>query len=780
MPLETLTAVTECSADDGSMQKSTPAAPDFFLREALNRARRVLSGCRWGGDETALRSELRAVATELGKRSGKFRSEIVFAELNSLRQEVGRAGGYDYIPAAEDLALAQACLDKGWSGLLGATLLVPAWSLPEAPELDAVPTWFWRDYSSWVFFTPSRGGGQPAEFTVHWLRRLETLARWVQRSSGAAAVQEALDVYLGEPVDADLFADATSRCRQAELRGQMLAHSLVPRRMAVESLPIPRSGRRLKVAFVARNFGPGPDLYTSLPCFQFLDSTSFEVVLLALEDAVSPETQTAVGCVKQYLVLPADQDERLALLRHSGLDVIVYVGDLAGPVDGLTRLAMHRVAPLQVVNNRAGLTSGLPSIDLYVSGAQPATHTAAAGFTERLGLLRGPAHTYAFARDGAANLVIPTREQLGVAVDAVVLATVATHAGVSGALLAVWADVLAICPSAQLLVGFIGAGTRNGLDRFCSRIDAALTLRGVNASRVTIFPSEGGAAPDVRSLVSAADLYLDPAGIATSHWLAEALCAHRPVVALRRSGNPDLAAIADLLQQADMADLIADDHAAYGRLAIDLVGDAGRRTAYATRAQAALAKGPGFLDALAASDAFGALLETAYDELASLGGAEFRSQRDPLCCFGVDDVKETVAAGLEAYETGDIDTALYNSNVALRTAPADYRVRYLRGLVLHRQRELSRAIDYLVAAVQDSRVEPGVWFSLASVLRDHRQIAQAIEVLEVCIRLDPSQVEPLLMLLDLADGAGATEIATEVRQCLQKVAPDDPRVMSIC
>jgi tetratricopeptide (TPR) repeat protein len=106
-------------------------------------------------------------------------------------------------------------------------------------------------------------------------------------------------------------------------------------------------------------------------------------------------------------------------------------------------------------------------------------------------------------------------------------------------------------------------------------------------------------------------------------------------------------------------------------------------------------------------------------------------------------------------------------------------VRHLHGLVLHAQGEHSRAVDYLVAAVQDSRADADMWFALAKALRANRQIPQAIQALETCIRLAPRQIEPLLVLLDLAEGAGATDIARDVLQCLQEVAPDDARVLAM-
>ena len=91
----------------------------------------------------------------------------------------------------------------------------------------------------------------------------------------------------------------------------------------------------------------------------------------------------------------------------------------------------------------------------------------------------------------------------------------------------------------------------------------------------------------------------------------------------------------------------------------------------------------------------------------------------------------------------------------------------------------SRAVDYLLAAVQQSDATPAMWFALAKALRDNRQPGEAIQVLETCIRLDGANVEALFMLHELAEAAGATEIARDVFECLKQAAPEDPRVLAL-
>ena len=217
----------------------------------------------------------------------------------------------------------------------------------------------------------------------------------------------------------------------------------------------------------------------------------------------------------------------------------------------------------------------------------------------------------------------------------------------------------------------------------------------------------------------------------------------------------------------------------YAQLALAIAVDAVKRNKLRERISAAMEATPAFMDTLAASDAFGALLESAFDELASLGRAEFRRQSEAIRCFGVENPGESVDAGLAAHANGDIDGAAMDANLALRSAPGDPRVRYLQGLVLHAQGNTARAVDYLLAAVQGSEATATMWYSLALALRDNRQPGEAIQVLETCLRLNHRDVEALFTLFELAQAAGGTEIARDVLECLKEVAPDDPRLLAL-
>jgi protein O-GlcNAc transferase len=111
------------------------------------------------------------------------------------------------------------------------------------------------------------------------------------------------------------------------------------------------------------------------------------------------------------------------MLRDARLDVIVFGTNVTAVFNEVTRLALYRSAPLQVVNNSSCITSGLQHIDLYISGDLTESPEAHAHFSERLGLLPGPAHAFNYEADRQTPTTQWTREMLGVPDDALLLSS---------------------------------------------------------------------------------------------------------------------------------------------------------------------------------------------------------------------------------------------------------------------------------------------------------------------------------------------------------------------
>jgi predicted O-linked N-acetylglucosamine transferase (SPINDLY family) len=235
---------------------------------------------------------------------------------------------------------------------------------------------------------------------------------------------------------------------------------------------------------------------------------------------------------------------------------------------------------------------------------------------------------------------------------------------------------------------------------------------------------------------------------------------------------------AALLRSLGFDELIVRDEAEYLALAAKLAAAPALRTELAARIRAKMEEQPLFLDSLAASDACGALLTTAYDELCRVGRKTFRATRTPLQALSLQSEAVALAAGEQALADGDLSTATRGARDLLRSSPAHPKARHLLGRVLVASDNISRATTYLLATLPHQTQNASLWYDLARALRAGNQIPQAIEAIEGCLRIDESRVDAWLLLAELALSAGSVEMARDTAQVLQRLAKDDPRVIA--
>mgnify|MGYP000316900456 CR=1 FL=1 len=782
MPLQTLLTPSESAPIVARTNQSGSGEPGAAISAAVSAVREELTAASLlnavassGGVKCALRTLAGAVLSHARAN----RREGWVSDVLAVIKETGLAGAHDLPADLATIKSAKQAFSAGWVGMLAGMLQVGAWEIDETPKLDTVPDWLWADYTRWMFNAQPRfaltHSHRPLASQVKRAREVES---WLARNVGSLTTRAAAEGLLRRENITDAGIAASVGWRElAQARGKILTKLFGTDRATYEPVVQPRHGRRLRLGFVSNNFGPSPDLLRTFPYFEQINPAAFEVFLFPLTASDTAEATycTGAGRVAGTHLLPAGTAARVAFLREAQLDALVFVGDLLSEPSELTEIALHRVAPLQVVNAWSGTTSGLPEIDLAVSAAADLDEQRVASFTERVGVLRGPAVNISAA---LANLDAPhlTRGDLGLPEESPLMVACVDVGGASNAQLLAWAQMLSLTPGAHLAIAFLYEGETSLLARFCSAIDRVFEAQNIGRDRVHIFPAAPTRPREARGLIALADIFVDAnAGPAASWAGVESLRLGIPPLTL----GADVSASASLLKSIGLADLVGADAAAYVQIASDLMTDPERLKAVKAELLARVEAVPAFLDSLAASDAFGALIEATFDELSSLGHSEFRQQTEVVRCFGIDDLTEVIEVGLVAHAQGDLDTAASQAALALRSAPGDVRARQLYGVVLHAQGNLVRAIEYLVAAVQQSEATASTWYALALALRDHGQTGESIRALETCIRLDHRHVEALLAILELAEQVGATEIARDVLEALRLVAPDDARVLAM-
>lgn len=725
---------------------------------------------------SGLQGALRAASATIAACPAK---EFSGENLRAVRELVAavRASGIHDAPVSDDaLRQAQTCGSRGEAGLFAAMLFAPSWQWTGAPSLADVPEALVPDYTAWLVAAPQGfvTRGQAALYAERYLQRLEDILRFARAKPGVSLGRAALAAYLKHGSCIPLYFCTDSLRRHYEVRAQLLQCAVV--RPAVSLTPRPRAGRRLRVGFVNRHFGSQTETYTTLPTFEQLDPERFEVVLFAHQAGGSPLESYARQRAAAFTVLPADPAAQIDALRAAALDIAVIGTNVTAVFNEVTRIALHRIAPLQVVNNSSCTTTGLPEIDLYVSGTLTEGPEAPAHFSERLGLVAGPAHAFNYEADRQEPTGVWTRAALGLPEDAVVFVTAANYFKIIPEMQEVWARLLAAVPGSRLLLHPFNPNWSSSypIQRFSAELDRVMVAHGVAPERLVVSSAKFPSRTDVKALLAVGDIYLDTFPFGGVNSLVDPLELGMPVVVWEGAAFRARMGGA-LLRSLGLDELIACDEAGYLALATHLARDVETRAAFKARIADAMGRAPAFLDPLAASDAFGALLETAYDELVAVGREEFRRRRAPVTVAVPAAAMARVNEGVARFDAGDLAGAADCAREVLGADPIHAAARHLLGAVLLNTGRAPRAVDYLLGAVQHSGENAPLWHDLAVALCESGRPDQALQALETSLRLAPERLEGWLLFGELALGAGNADLLGQALGVAAQLAPGDTR-----
>ncbi len=671
---------------------------------------------------------------------------------------------------------------KGWPGLLAMMLLHPAWHCSSAPTLDTVPEWLGEVYASWLFAVPQNfaAAGQAAAFLAHTERHLESLARWTEMNPGSSVVKTALDRYHSGSHFARLKLACADLRRVSELHGRLLTRLVRKPGSDPVLAAFSREGRRLRVGFVAPSFDDNVQTWAALALFTELDRERFDTVVYVVKTTDSRLEQHARQSAGEFQVLPADLADQVPMLATAGLDALVFLDEITGSTADVARLATHRLAPLQIATSaHHDVTTGLNTIDLFVTDAR--ARDVSHQFTERLGLVNGPSRAFERLDPSQGPDTVATRSELGLPESGTLFVTAADWNQISPETQDRWAQVLKQVPGSYLLIQRTVRDETSADDpaAFAANFDRVLHTHGVTDDRLIISATALPSHDELQRLLAAGDVYLDTVPSADDYVALLALRAGLPVVTLA-GDTLRTRRVASLLDSLSATDLVAHDTAGYVALAARLAGDADHRAALREQLRARATALPRALDALATADAFGDLLETAHDALESAGLARFRNNREPLVvATDAGDPAQHLAAGQDALVAGDFLAAATSARLVLRAQPNHAAARALLGRALLSVGQAKRAVDYLLASIEAADADATRWFDLARALQQNGQHADSIQALETSLRLDGKRADAWLMLIELAESSGVTDLAREAFETLRGIEPDHPELANI-
>lgn len=709
----------------------------------------------------------RAAGDEIAKLNKRDSAGVVPRASLSLLRRLCRHGLLDLPRAEEDGERLAGWSNLGWPGLLASMMITSAWRWQGAPVLSKTPDWIWPDYAEWLFAAPNPllTTEDCAAYAAHLGRHTDEVARWAERNIGSRSVRAAVEALAQRAtlrplrfVDVDCALAARARSKAlARLNGDVSG--------IFDPIVEPRAGRVLRIGFVARDWELGPDTSAALARIEHLPAERASRVLFS---TVEPVTGFAWHCreaAQEFHVLPSDVAAQVEFIRGLSLDVLIFVGE-PGVSDMLSRLPQYRMAPLQLSLSDAGQTAGCCEID----GSLVATPRSAQR-AERLCLEPMGTAAYALRRGGDFELEF-SREDLGVHAEEVLFSAVLPSTHNTGDAILAFSRLLSGVPNSRLVLHVLPDSELPpvGLERFCGFVQAVMQHAGVAVDRISILAPEQATYDETRAIVRLGDIFIACAGSAI--WSAEAMSVGIPVLA---AGNPE----AVWLHQEQLDGLVAKDTDGLVAIAAELAANPAGRTQLKEKLLAKAKSGLSCADSLAASGGFLGIVEVAFDQISAMGVAPFRSTKDPVTVGSDADAAEALDAARAAMDWGDMTGAVDAAQRALSIRPADAAIRALIGRAMLAAGRPDRASVYLLAAMDSCADDADLWFTLATAFRREGKNSEATQALESSLRLNPKRPDGWLMLIELAESAGAYDLAKDAFSTLRQVAPDCPQLAEL-
>ncbi len=298
---------------------------------------------------------------------------------------------------------------------------------------------------------------------------------------------------------------------------------------------------------------------------QHLDRQRFDVRLFHLGATHDVETALAKTMVTHYTYGKSDLVEWTRLIIGHQLDVLIYpeVG-----MDPLTaKLASLRLAHVQAASWGHPLTTGLPTIDHYLSAEALEPAGADAHYTERLVRLPGLGCCYTPAPAGAAEADLAA---LGIREGVPVLVSAGTPFKYTPRHDALFAEIARRLGECQLV--FFAPHPRELMERVRARMARAFDAAGLELAAHAVFvPWQSR--PAFLGLMQQADVFLDTLGFSGFNTAMQAIDQGLPLLAWEgRFLRGRLAS--GVLRRMGLDDLVAADEEAYVAGAVRLAREA--------------------------------------------------------------------------------------------------------------------------------------------------------------------------------------------------------------
>ena len=359
--------------------------------------------------------------------------------------------------------------------------------------------------------------------------------------------------------------------------------------------PVSSKGRKVRIGYLIRSLGQGPDTQVILAEIGEFDPEKVEVFIYS-RDVHDNSFQHNAAFYRRFYNKIAEvrsiahrpTREVIEKIRQDELDIFIAHDATSYSFGQFDLLSGHRIAPVQLYLNRLmSISSGLDSFDYYVAARTPPQNFTALTLqtTEQVRQVPGALIAYDRANQIAPSTVI-SRETLGIGQNDIVLLCGAAASKIGPICCELFVRILAELPQAKLVLASFNPAWGGLYTQPMLEVRLSNTLRkyGVKRDRIIMI---GELSPqDVPQLTSLADIYLNQTPLGGATWLTKCLSQGLPPVVM---DTTLLNGIGDqsLVRGAGFEELIAKDENDYVRLAVELASNKEKRDAIRERIIAA-------------------------------------------------------------------------------------------------------------------------------------------------------------------------------------------------
>jgi hypothetical protein len=497
--------------------------------------------------------------------------------------------------------------------LLARILCSPAHRAAVVVAPERIPAWFRASYMGYLIAAPPVFliAGEAEQFYDHLLIVVRVVHELIVRDPHDPQTHDIAASFAIKANYIPLYCSSRNTLEHVKLRAAIMEYFLSTRGAELDFPPSVRPPRRrkIKVGYVSGHFGHMTETYVTLPMLQ-LDRERFEICLFPLTPNPGPVENYCRTFADSFSPLPQDLGEQVRRIRAANLDIAIIGSNVTAVSTAVALIALHRLAPLQLVNYCSPTSTGMRHIDGYLSGTLMDSPGIKEQFSEKLYLTAGTPGCHDYAVEDKVSPEKFDRKRLGWGDEHFVFVNAAACFKILPEMLQTWARILSAVPHSRLLLMPFNPNwaLRFPVKQFERTLTETFGRFGLTRDRFLLAGSLPSRAA-VKELLGVADVYLDTFPFSGSIAVIDPLEIGLPTVVWEGRTHRGRAAAA-LLRDLGLDDAVALDEPSYVALATRLAGDPALRRDFQVRIRAAMAGNPVFVNARRYADRLGDLLES--------------------------------------------------------------------------------------------------------------------------------------------------------------------------